>query len=151
MVAEVPGALAAFIAAHGVDGVHPRVFVPELAEPALLEVELQGIRFAMGLTCSLLWLAGLVLWGYRLELTPVLEFWGQFVAVEVALGVDDGVLLVEVVGTFLADAVGVVREGPDAGGGGAALSLCDKAKQAGLVHAAANKIKCIYSPGMTIG
>ena len=67
-------------------------------------------------------------------LAAILKPWGLFVPVEVALGIDDGVFLAEVVRTFLADSVGVMREGPDAGIGGTGLSLCDKSKQTGVGH-----------------
>lgn len=67
-------------------------------------------------------------------LAPVLKSWGQFVAVEVALRIDDGVFLVEVVRTFLTDSVGVMREGPNAGIGGTGLSLRDESKQTGVSH-----------------
>ena len=53
IVAEISRPLATFKAAHGVDCFHPRVFVPELAQSAFLEVELQGILFGMRLTWCL--------------------------------------------------------------------------------------------------
>ena len=54
-------------------------------------------------------------------LTLVLEFRSLLVLVKVAIGVDDGVLLLKLIGTFPADAVCLVRKGPNAyisGGGG---------------------------------
>ena len=56
-------------------------------------------------------------------------------SVEVALGIDDGVFLVEVVRTFPTDSVGVMREGSNAGIGGTSLSLRDESKQTGVRHA----------------
>ena len=44
-------------------------------------------------------------------LTSVLKSWRLLVPVQVALRIDDGVFLVEVVRTFLTDSIGVLREG----------------------------------------
>ena len=44
-------------------------------------------------------------------LTSVLKSWRLLMPVQVALRIDDGVFLVEVVRTFLTDSIGVLREG----------------------------------------
>lgn len=50
----------------------------------------------------------------RLLLTVVLEFGGILMSVKVAIGIDDGMFLLEVVRAFLADSVGLMGEGSDA-------------------------------------
>ena len=74
-------------------------------------------------------------------LTAILEFWCFFVFIEVALGVDNGVCLFEMVGTFFADSIGVMGESSDAGIDGTSLSFGDKLENSLIFVHVNNKIK----------
>ena len=56
-------------------------------------------------------------------LTSVLKSWRLLVPVQVALRIDDGVFLVEVVRTFLTDSIGVLWEGSNTSISGTCLSF----------------------------
>ena len=110
-IVDIPGALTSLETVHDIDGVHPRVFVPELGQPALFEMEFERILFVMGLTIILFFWGWRVVQHYRLVLTPVLKFRGFFVLVEVALRIDNCMSLLEMVRTLPTNPESLMREG----------------------------------------
>ena len=67
-------------------------------------------------------------------LTPILEFWRLIVPVEVTMRIDNGMLLTEMIWTFLADPVSVLWERPDTSTRGTGVSFGYKAENACLLH-----------------
>lgn len=78
-----------------------------------------------------------------LLLTMILELWRLFVAIIVSIGRDDGVSLLEMIGTFFADSIGLLRKGSDACSGVFILCFVGEFKNALVLHVLGNKIKCL--------
>lgn len=112
-VAERPRLVAALMARQQADSVHPRVFIEEFGEAALLEVETIGIGVGVVVRVGRGGRGGVVGEGVGGLLAVVLELGSVLVAVLVAIVADQGVLLVEVIGRIFAHPVGLVRESPD--------------------------------------
>ena len=126
-VVDGPRSLAPLVPCHQVGFLHPAVLVPKLSESSLLEVELMRVlvQVVVQVGRPIVGLVGvLVRHDERLLLAVVLEPGRGLVLVVVSV-VDKCVVLLEVVGRFPADAVGMVWEGADA------LVLCVRAA---LVH-----------------
>jgi hypothetical protein len=95
------------------DSVHPRVFIEEFGETALLEVKTIGIGVGVRLRIGRGGRGGVVGEDVGGFLTVILELGSVLVAVLVAIVAHKGVLLVEVIGRIFAHPVGLVRERPD--------------------------------------
>ena len=67
-------------------------------------------------------------------LTAILKFWCFLVFIEVALRVDNSVSLLEMVWTFFADPISVMREGSNSSIGGTGLSFCYKFEDSLVFH-----------------
>lgn len=78
-----------------------------------------------------------------LLLTMILELWRLFVAIIVSIGRDDGVSLLEMIWTFFADSIGLLRKGSDACSGVFIFYFVGEFKNALVLHVLVNKIKCL--------
>lgn len=110
-IVEISGTLTSLKTVHNIGGVHPRVFVPKLAQPALFKMKFERILFVMGSTIILFFWGWRVVQHYRFVLTPVLKFRGFFMLVEVALRIDNCMSLLEMVRTLPTDPKSLMREG----------------------------------------
>ncbi len=124
----------ALVSRHHVDFAHPRVLIMKLCQSPLLYV------IFVRITIQLRWIS----WNHRrlkltaktegLLLAPILELWCLLVTVLVSILVDDCMLMLELIRTFLANSKCLVREGSDTHVGRFSLSLSYEFEYSGVDH-----------------